>query len=498
MRILLIDADTFREAPENRTAYYSHHPVGLLYLVSSALIHHPELEFRVFHTATSTEPEKALKELLESFRPALTGLRSLSAARETFAKMSATIRAWNAGVPIVAGGPYPSASFDEILKTRLADLVVIGEGEVTFSELMTRMKQDTGLPHDLAGTAVLQEGEVRLNPPRPLIADVDAIPFPDYSKIRLSDYHGILNHSHGGASSSAFLLCSRGCPYNCFFCHQLFGKKIRKRSPASIVSEMRSHIEERGIHDFIILDDLFNVPMDGAKDLLRSISRELPAVRLNFPNGLRSDHIDEEMIDLFEAAGTVQMSLAVESASPRIQKIIGKNMDVEKAAKAIHLATQRFISRLYFIVGFPGETYDEAMETIRYAESFRYAAQPMLSVLRVYQNSRILDILKPDAEQMAAIERQENKLFHLEIFQQSDFYGDLFPPEKVPLKSADLKELLMCWMRDVLIHPERIRRSHEVVSRHLTHEKILEFYRGIFNKPAFSDHDLQKLLNTPL
>ena len=80
------------------------------------------------------------------------------------------------------------------------------------------------------------------------------------------------------------------------------------------------------------------------------------------------------------------------------------------------------------------------------------------------------------------------------MFDDTEFYGDLFPPEKVPLKSSDLKELLYCWMRDVLVNPDRIRKSHQVVSKHLDQKKIIEFYRSVFGRPKFDERDLQKLL----
>ncbi len=493
-RILLVDVDLPASDGNEMSVYYTHHPIGLLYLASSVKARFPETEFRVFHTATSTKPLDDIKDILNTFEPELVGLRALSIAKQFFNETAVFIKSLRPLVPVIGGGPYPSVSYAELLSGGFIDMAVIGEGEATFIEIVSKISDRGTCPNDIDGTAVLKNGLVKVNTARKPIEDVDKIPFPDYSLIHISDYSGIENHALQKSSECAFILSSRGCPYACFYCHQLFGRKIRRRSAANVVAEMRAHVDLRGIHNFVFLDDVFNLPADAAKSLLRLIAVELPGVKLNFPNGLRTDRLDDELIDLFSAAGTVEMALAIETATPRLQRLIGKNLDLVKAEKAIEEATRRFITRLFFIVGFPGETFDEALNTIRMAARFPYAAQPMLSVLRIYQNSPFYQQLRPDEAQARAIAEQEKKQLHLEMFDEVNFYGDFFPADKVPLKSPDLKELLYLWMRDVFINPERIKKSHSVLLKHLDGEQILEFYRSVFNKPAFSSKELEKLL----
>ncbi len=493
-KILLIDVDIFRNENNAGAVYYSHHPVGLLYLVSAVREVYPDIEFRVFHTSTSNDPLKHIESLVSTFNPDLVGLRSLSIAKEPFQMVAEKIRELKPGILLVGGGPYTSSSYDDILLNGLVDIAVIGEGEKTFVDLLDQLLKSDKIPVDVKGTAVIVDGTLKINEPRPLISDLDAIPFPDYNFINLEDYIGIENHALQDASCSAFILSSRGCPFTCFYCHQLFGKKVRRRSAGNVIAEMREHIEKRGISDFVFLDDVFNVPMTESKKLLKLIIDELPPVRINFPNGLRADLIDEEMLDLFEKAGTVEMALAIESVTPRLQKMMGKNLNIEKARVAIEAASRRFITRVFFIIGFPTETFEEAMDTIRFAASFEHAAQPMLSVLRIYNNSKLFNLLEPTREQAIAMSEQEKKVLHLEMFDDIEFYGDLFSDEKVPLKSKDLKELLYFWMRDVFINQTRIMKSHEVLEKHFDKGKILEFYRNVFNKPKFNERDLQRLL----
>lgn len=492
-RILLIDADLFGDTFCS-SIYFTHHPIGLLYLASFAKRQFPEIEFQVFHTVTSPDPLQSIERLMIDFKPDMVGIRALSFAKEGFRLAAEKIRAMRPDIPVLGGGPYPSTAYNDILSAGQIDVAVIGEGEETFAELISHYSKTRTIPPDIKGTAVLVQGKLKVNPLRPYIMDLDSIPFPDYSFVDLKSYVGIKNQALSDDSKCVFVMATRGCPYDCFFCHQLFGRRIRRRSPGNVVAEMHEHVEKRNINNFVFVDDTFNVPMREAKETLSLIIKELPHVKLNFPNGLRADHIDDEMLDLFEQAGTVEIALAVETAVPRLQKVIGKYMDIHKAEKAIHAASKRFVTRTLFMVGFPTETYEDAMETIRYAEAFDYVAQPMLSVLRIYNNSKVFDFLAPTEEQYKAISEQEKNLFHLGMFENIKFYGDFFSKEKVPLKTKDLKELISYWMRNVNFNHHRIQNSYRVLSKHYDQEKILEYYSNVFDKPKFNENDLQNLL----
>lgn len=492
--ILLIDVDSFDASGQPLTAFGCHHPVGLLYLVSAAKQQFPDITFKVFHTATSSNPVQQTQAIIDSFKPDLIGIRSLSNAKESFKLISEGIRTASSGTVLIGGGPYVTASYDSLLKNNLIDIAVLGEGELTFNALIAHYNTSDAIPEHINGTAIMKDGNIIKAEARSFIDKPDSIPFPDYNLIQLNDYKGLKSHTFHDTSETAFILCSRGCPYNCFYCHQNFGHKIRRRSAKNIIEEMRQHIEKRNIRDFTFLDDVFNMPMPEAKEILRLIAKELPGVRLYFPNGLRADHIDEEMADLFEQAGTVELALAIETATPRLQKIIGKHLNLPKAAEAIESLSKRFITRVFFITGFPTETFEEAQNTIQFAMQFEYMANPIFNVLRLYNNTKLYKYLNPTQEQLKAIGEQESKEIHMNMFGDLGFYGDLFSDETVPLKGKDLKILLNTWLRYVLVNPVRIQKSHTVVARHLTDDKILEFYRGVFNRPGFSNRDLEKLL----
>jgi anaerobic magnesium-protoporphyrin IX monomethyl ester cyclase len=122
--------------------------------------------------------------------------------------------------------------------------------------------------------------------------------------------------------------------------------------------------------DFQIIDDIFNLDMDRAKRICDLIVSSGMQVTLSFPNAIRGDRVDEELIDKMAAAGTKFISYAVETASPRLQKLIRKNLNLEEVFRAIEYTTGvGIVTRGFFMIGFPTETEAEVLQTIEYAKA---------------------------------------------------------------------------------------------------------------------------------
>jgi len=146
------------------------------------------------------------------------------------------------------------------------------------------------------------------------------------------------------------------------------GKIFRKRSAESVVAEIKELKSIYGFDEFEIADDCFNLDRQRMRDILKGIIDKAGKIKLHFPNGLRADILDKEDIDLLKKAGTVSAFLAVETTSPRLQKIIGKNLNLENATQAINsLVRAGIYTSGWFMIGFPTETYREAWGTVKYA-----------------------------------------------------------------------------------------------------------------------------------
>ena len=221
--------------------------------------------------------------------------------------------------------------------------------------------------------------------------------------------------------------------------------------------------------------------------------KDLPNdITLNFPNGLRADCIDFELVDLLGRCGMKSIALAVESASPCIQNLIGKRLDLDKAFKNIDAISREFITTVFYMIGFPTETYEEAESTIEFAHSLKYVAQPVLSVLRVYENTKIYDFLQPNDSQKEYIKKQEMMALQTKLWDDLWFYGDVFDSKVVPLNSKLINKLRLKWVKSVMLNKERLNNANKILKHFLSEEEIQLFYKDMFDDDKIDIKEILK------
>ncbi len=360
----------------------------------------------------------AMMEIVREKNPDVVGLRALSHSNEQFHQTARRLKEWRKDVIVVGGGPYANASPDLIIKDPNFDVVCLAEGEYVMRDLV-QLLLDGGTIADLGGgtakpsngaangaDTVSQFSPVRgihyrhqdnvfQNPPMPQIPDLDEVPFPDYGEIDIDSYAG--KHAHTCVLRRyAVTMTSRGCPYHCVYCHVLFGKNFRYRSPQNVAQEFLELNQRFGIRDFLITDDIFNIRLGHAKDVLREVIKLKIDPRIYFPNGLRGDIIDEEYLDLMAEAGTVELVYAIEAGSDRIQKLIKKNLKLGRVEKSIvETAKRGIVVNAFFMIGFPSETEEEATQTVdlitRLMEHLHF---PYLNIVRAYHGSALYNMAK--------------------------------------------------------------------------------------------------------
>jgi anaerobic magnesium-protoporphyrin IX monomethyl ester cyclase len=349
------------------------HSLGLMYLSAAvkqqlgALV---DVRVRTLISKPKLSAQESATVLrhLEEWQPDVVGIRSLSIGKDSLYAAVRTVREWCHDCFVLVGGPHATDQPEDVLRNADVDCVVIGEGEHTFCELMERRLRRTTI-EDVDGIALRRNGKIVTTTPRTLIADLDALPLPDYSVIDLDQFNNRyqtftakIYQRHGN------LLTTRGCPYRCMYCHNVLGKRFRARSPESVVSEIRYLHDTFGLTDFQIIDDIFNLDLARAKEICDGIVASGMRLTLSFPNGVRGDRMDEELLDKMAAAGTKFMSYAIETGSPRLQKLIHKNLNLAKADAAIsYSASLGIVTRGFFMLGFPTESEAEVLQTIEFA-----------------------------------------------------------------------------------------------------------------------------------
>ncbi|MCP5103559.1 MAG: AMP-binding protein, partial [bacterium] len=283
------------------------------------------------------------------------------------------------------------------------------------SYLLTRESVTRGI-HGLSFTALQQlnadpAAPVLTNPRAP-IRDFDTLPAPDRTLVNYEKYHqqiGIAMARH-----TVSLQATRGCPYNCAYCHKIWPKKHVVRSAENIYDEM-SRIYDAGGKRFVFIDDIFNLDAKNSTRLLEKLTRKLPDVQLFFPNGLRGDILTKEFIDLMVEAGTANIDLALESASPRIQKMIGKNLNLEKFSENVRYITQRYprlLLEMELMIGFPTETEEEALMTLDFLKELRWVHFPNLNILKIYPNTDMCRLALANGVGEQAIDSSVNLAYH--------------------------------------------------------------------------------------
>jgi anaerobic magnesium-protoporphyrin IX monomethyl ester cyclase len=344
------------------------HPMGLMYL--GAKLKKAGHEIKIHDCALDYRDLQILRRTIKDWSPDFIGLSIIITELEQTKIIMGIIREILPVVPVTFGGPWSSANPEEAIKTFGADFVVIGEGEFVFPELIDAVNKY--LPTDsISGTASMVNSNVRINPGSYLTEDeLNSLPFPDWELLDHNLY--AKNHSFAtvGCRPYMTIVTSRGCPFQCAYCHQTMGKIFRKRSAASVLAEMAELRSKYGFKEFEIADDCFNLDRERMYAILTGIRDRFGVIKMHFPNGLRSDMLEPQDMVLFKQAGTVSAAFAIETSSPRLQKKIHKNLNIEKAAQAINASVKAGIySTGYFMIGFPTETYEEASATVEFAVS---------------------------------------------------------------------------------------------------------------------------------
>jgi anaerobic magnesium-protoporphyrin IX monomethyl ester cyclase len=346
--------------------YHITQPMGLMYI--GAMLKRAGHEPKIHDCALDYKDLQILRRTIKDWKPDFIGISIIITEVEQTKIIMSIIREILPNVPVTFGGPWPSANPEESIKTLGSDFVVIGEGELVFPLLIEAV--NNGRPTEsISGTASMVNDHIKINPGNHLTEDeLNALPFPAWELLDHKLYAKMHSFALVGCRPYMAIVTSRGCPYRCSYCHQTMGKVFRKRTAESVLAEMEEIRFKYGFKEFEIADDCFNLDRERMYAILTGIRDRLGDAKLYFPNGLRSDMIEPEDMTLFKQAGTVSAGFAIETSSPRLQKMIHKNLNIEKAACAINASVQAGIYSIgFFIIGLPTETYEEASATVEFA-----------------------------------------------------------------------------------------------------------------------------------
>lgn len=356
----------------NSDIYCAPIPLGLMYLSSYLKVRNSSHTIRILDgRAENIRDENRYIKIILDYNPDIIGICALHHEAKASKHLAKLIKRTKRDCMVVVGGPYPSSDYEMCLRCDDIDFAVVGEGEETFFELVKSIENNTPL-ENITGIAYRKNGNVIFNGIRESIEDVDKIPYPDYSQIDINSYFygsrpGLTNPVYREKRGIS-VITSRGCPYQCTYCHKIFGKNIRMRSVENVLGEIFLLKQKYNVEEIEFLDDCFNLNLERAKKILDCLIKSGMDLKISFPNGLRIDRMDEEFIDKLKEANVYRISFGIETANLRIQSEIKKEIDLIKAKEIIKMTTERNIHTTgFFMLGFPNETEEEMNTTINYA-----------------------------------------------------------------------------------------------------------------------------------
>ncbi|MGA9559305.1 MAG: radical SAM protein [Terriglobales bacterium] len=361
MDILLTHGYFLYEDPKELQIMKPYPPLGILYICSH--LREKGIKAEVFDSTFSSRQQ--LWDVLRQGPPSILGVYANLMTRSTVVEILRFAK--ECGWQTVVGGPEPGAYVHEYLAAG-ADVVVIGEGEITLEELIPALKSRAldNLPR-IDGIAFLApDGSVVRNKPRAQIKDIDAQPWPARDSIDMARYVEVWRHHHGMGSVS--LITARGCPYHCRWCsHEVFGKTHRRRTPASVAEELVWLINRYQPQMAWMADDVFTIHHGWLFQYAAELKRR--CVKLPFECISRADRLNRQVVETLAQMGCFRVWIGSESGSQRILDAMERGVTVEQVQTAVALCRSAGIQTGMFLMwGYEGEELSDIEATVEHVK----------------------------------------------------------------------------------------------------------------------------------
>jgi anaerobic magnesium-protoporphyrin IX monomethyl ester cyclase len=361
MDILLTHGYFLYEDPKELQIMKPYPPLGILYICSH--LRKQGLDAQVFDSTFSSREK--LWDVLRQGPPSVLGVYANLMTRGNVIEILRVAR--ESGWRTVVGGPEPGAYVNEYLAAG-ADVVVIGEGELTLQELIPALQSKSfGNLHQIDGIAYQQaSGSVMRTKPREQIKDIDTQPWPARESIDMSRYVDVWREHHGKGSVS--LITARGCPYHCRWCsHEVFGKTHRRRKPASVADELEWLINRYQPQMAWMADDVFTIHPGWLFQYAAELKRR--GLKLPFECISRADRLSPQVVDTLAEIGCFRVWIGSESGSQRILDAMERGVTVEQVQTAVSLCRSAGIQTGMFLMwGYEGEDLSDIEATVAHVK----------------------------------------------------------------------------------------------------------------------------------
>jgi len=463
--------------PHRPTDAARNFPTGLGLI--AAVLRNAGHEVHVIEVKGEGLSREAVMARLARFDPDVVGIGGLITTYGYAKWLTHALKQWRPDLPVMIGGGLGSSVPDLVLERAGADVAVIGEAEETVLELVPRLLAREPLD-DVAGIAFLDDDRVHVTDPRPLIQDLDALPFPAWDLFPMDEY---LKHPVVGLGRDMDLISSRGCPNRCTYCYQVFGRRFRARSAENIVEEIRLLDRDYGLDFVSFQDDCFVINRQRVYDFCDRLDGAGLDIRWSCCG--RVNLVTPDLLKRMRESGCVSVNFGIESGSQRILNTVKKGVTVEQAGRAVRMVRDAGLRcPTSFMLGSPGETRKTAMETVRFC---RDLAIPLSALMLTtpYPGTALFD------EARAAGRIPDLEAYVLRLGDCVDFTINLTAMPDHELLS--LRDTMLEMIRDTVPVPDAADR--ERADRLLYGDALYEKGRRQLDQPEEQRHRAQHGFN---
>ncbi|MBF0134946.1 MAG: radical SAM protein [Magnetococcales bacterium] len=324
-------------------------------------------------------------------KPTVVGLSATTPIYHKARLIAEGLKRQQPDIRTIIGGPHISllgaeAFFD------CFDLAVLGEAELMFADLLRGLAREDGSVATIPGVMYRQGGQIVDNGWGPTPHELDALPFPAWDL--LEDRYRTQVPDKGYVRY-ATLLYTRGCPFKCSFCAAMLleGRTLRCRSPQNVVAEMQMLQERFDIHHFCFNDSTLTLRKRNVVELAELLLEK--GMKVTWEGWTRANLIDMELLTLMKRAGMVRISFGIESGSPRVLKLIRKEVSHDEMRKAFRMAKDVGMEvTCSAMMGHPGETEADVWETVRLIRSIPEISYSPLSIAVPYPGTELMEMAK--------------------------------------------------------------------------------------------------------
>ena len=341
-------------------------PLGMLYI--AAVLQKTGHDVRFFNGAFLAQDE--ILRRVDEFSPRFAGIYATTFGWDKAMRTAEAVKRLNPEIFTCAGGPYPIALQERCLRECAHfDAVGTGEGELTVPEMIGRLEAGQGLDGVL-GVAFRRGAGIVRNPPRPLIEDLDALPFPARELLGEADRYLPPPGTYRRRPVTV-LLTARGCDRNCLYCFQIDRQRragvrgVRFRSIENVLAEIE-HCIALGYREIKFLDDTLAADYGRALRLAREI--KVRGLDFSWFASACVNQVDEPLLLAFKEAGCWAILFGGESGAQENLNTLRKGSTLDQTRAAVRAAKAAGLRvSMPFMFGIPGETYADGLKTIDFA-----------------------------------------------------------------------------------------------------------------------------------